>query len=119
MSIIVIEEGAPNGTDLVVGDHHLNPVARANAEPVRHVRAIPLGDGYVVIGLSLEPVMSPNADQDGDDFCAVLSLVGGRESSLMPTIPVKIILGELARLPLAMVKSKLAHAIDGEPKADQ
>ena len=119
MAIIVIEEGAPNGTDLVMGDHLVNPVARANAEPVKHVRAIPLGDGYVVIGLSLEPMLSPNADQDGDDFCCVLSLVGGRESSLMPTIPVKVVLGELARLSLADVKSKLAQAIDGEPKADQ
>lgn len=111
---ILIEEGLrPNGDDLVVSEHHLNPVARANAEPVKHVRAVPLGDGYVVIGLSLEPMLSPSADGETDDFCAVLSVVGGRESRLVPTIPVKVVLGELARLSMDAVKAKIQAAIDG------
>jgi len=108
--VTVIEGGAPNGTDLVMGEHHVNPVAKANVVPQRMVRAIPLGEGYAVLGLSLEPMVS-----DDEHLCAVLTIVGGRESSLVPTIPVKLVLGELGRISLSDLREKLGKAIDGKP----
>jgi len=110
MAIVVIEEGNPNGTDLVVGEHTLNPVAKANGVPQKFVRAIPIGEEYAVLGLSLEPMLS-----DDEHLCAVLTVVGGRESSLMPTVPVKLVLGELGRISLADLREKLGAAIDGKP----
>ncbi len=112
MGIIVIEEGAPNGTDLVVGESRFNPTAIANAQPQRQVQALRIGDGYAVLGLILEPVLSPNGEGE-PEFCAVLSVVGGRESDLVPMMPVKLVLGELARLSLPDLRAKLAAAIDG------
>lgn len=110
MAIVVIEEGAPNGTDLVLNEARFNPVAQANAVPQRMVPVMPLGDGYVALGVTLEPAITP----DGDSFAVVLSFVGGRESSLVPTKPVKIVLGELARIPLVQLKERLANVIDGK-----
>jgi hypothetical protein len=117
MGILVIEGGRPDGSDFVMGDHHRNPVARANGAAQRHVQALRVGDGYAVLGLTLEPVLSPNAEGE-PEFCAVLSVVGGRESDLVPMVPVKMVLGELARIPLAALREKLAAAIDG-PKAEE
>lgn len=89
----------------------LNPVAKANAEPQRLVRAIPLGEDLAVIGCTLEPML---AEEDGEKyFCAVLSVIGGRESKFVPTIPVKLALGELCRIKLSDLRVKLAEAIDG------
>jgi len=110
MAIQVIEGGRPDGADLVIGDHHVNPVAKANGVPQKFVRAIPLGEGYAVLGLSLEPMLS-----DDEHLCAVLTVVGGRESSLMPTVPVKLVLGELGRISLSDLREKLGKAIDGKP----
>ena len=115
MPIVVIEEGAPNGTDLVVKEARLNPVAVANAVPQRTVPVMPLGDGYVALGVTLEPAITP----DGDSFAVILSFVGGRESSLVPTKPVKIVLGELARIPLLQLKERLGNAIDQKPEEAQ
>jgi hypothetical protein len=113
---ILVEEGLhPNGTDLVK-EARLNPVARANAEPQRMVRAIPLGEDLAVIGLALEPMI---AEEDGEQyFAAVLSVIGGRESKFVPTVPVKLVLGELARLKLSDLREKLAQAIDGPKKEE-
>ncbi len=109
---IIVEEGLhPNGMDLVK-EARLNGVARANAEPQRRVQALRIGEGYVVIGLSLEPVLSPSAEGE-PEFAAVLSLVGGRESELMPTMPVKMVVGELCRLSLSDLRAKLAGLLDG------
>ena len=107
---IVIEEGLhPNGMDLVMGEHRHNGVARANAVPQRPINVMPVGDGFVVAGISLEAMLSP----DRDYLCAVLSVVGGRHSELVPMVPVKILLGELARVPLDQLREKLSAAIDG------
>lgn len=115
MAIEVIEGGRADGTDLVVGDHLLNPVAKANGVPQRMVRAIPIGEDYAVLGISLEPMLSAGAEGE-QDLCAVLTVVGGRESSLVPTVPVKLILGEVCRISLADLREKLGKAIDGQVK---
>lgn len=110
---ILIEEGLhPNGMDLVK-EARLNPVARANAEPQKMVRAISLGEGYAAIGLTLEPMISSDSDEAEPHFCAVLTVVGGRESELVPMMPVKVILGEVGRLPVSKVRAMIASAIDG------
>ena len=89
----------------------MNPVAQANAEPQRMVRAISLGEDYAALGLTLEPML---VEEDGEKFfCAVLSVVGGRESKLVPLTPVKLVLGELCRIKFSDLRVKLAEAIDG------
>ena len=97
-----------------MGEHHLNGVARANAAPQRRIEVLPIGENYVVAGVAIEPVLS----DDKDHLCVVLSVVGGRASDLVPTIPVKLVLGELARVRLEDLRGKLAAAIDG-PKEPQ
>lgn len=116
MRIEVIEGGRPDGTDFVMGAHHHNPIARANAEPQRMVPAISLGEGYAALGVTLEPMIAEEGDEKF--FCAVLSVVGGRESKLVPLVPVKVILGELGRVKVSDLRLKLAEAIDG-PKEPQ
>jgi hypothetical protein len=111
---ILVEEGLhPNGMDLVK-EARLNPVARANAVPQRKVEFLPIGEGYVVLGMTLEPML----DETQESLCAVLTVVGGRPSDLVPTIPVKLVLGELGRISLADLRQRLTQAIDG-PKAPQ
>ncbi|RPJ39791.1 MAG: hypothetical protein EHM35_01405 [Planctomycetaceae bacterium] len=116
MGILVIEGGCANGMDLVVGDHRFNPVAQANGAPQRQVRVLPIGEDFVIIGLSIEPTIVMEGDEQS--FAAVLSVVGGRESTLVPTIPVKLVLGELARIPLAQLRERLGAVIDGATKGE-
>jgi len=113
---VIVEEGLhPNGMDLVK-EARLNPVAKANAEPQRLVRAMPLGEDLAALGLTLEPMLT---EEDGETyFCAVLTVVGGRESKFIPTVPVKLPLGELCRIKLSDLRGKLTEAIDG-PKEPQ
>jgi hypothetical protein len=115
MRIEVIEEGHPGGRDLVVmgKEARLNEIARANGVPQRHVAAMPIGEGYAVLGLTLEPMLS----EDKESFCAVLTVVGGRQSDLVPMVPVKLVLGELARVSLTQLRERLATAIDGPREA--
>lgn len=111
MRIEVIEEGHPSGRDLVVmgKEARLNGVARANGVPQRQVAVMPIGEGYGILGLTLEPMLS----EDKESFCAVLTVVGGRQSDLVPMVPVKLVLGELARVSVVDLRAKLAAAIDG------
>lgn len=114
MAIIVIEQGRPDGGDLVVGEHHLNPVARANAEPQKAVRVIDIGEGYGIIGLTLEPVVSFSSDETEQYFCAVLSVVGGKRSDLVPMEVTKLIIGEVGRLPVSKLREMLSRALGPE-----
>lgn len=97
----------------------LNPVAVANAAPQKHVRAIDTGDGYAVIGIALEPVTSISSDEGEANFCAVLTVVGGKQSELMPMTPVKLILGEVGQIPVAKLRAMFAKALEGEPEVAQ
>lgn len=110
---VIVEEGLmPNGTDLVVmGEHNLNGVALANAKAKAPVRYIDIGDGYGVIGVSVDPVLG--LDSDGStDLCVILSVVGGKVSDLMPMQPVKLVLTELAKVPLPELRKKLEAALN-------
>ena len=112
MGILVIEEGQPCGRDLVVGEHRHNPIAKANGAPQQMVRALPIGESYAVLGVTIEPTI---VMEDGEQsFAAILTVVGGRHSDLVPTVPVKLVLGELARIKLPDLREKLAAAIDGQ-----
>jgi len=108
---ILVEEGLhPNGMDLVK-EARLNPIAKANGAPQQMVRALPIGENYAVLGVTIEPTI---VMEDGEQsFAAILTVVGGRHSDLVPTIPVKLVLGELARIKLPDLREKLAAAIDG------
>lgn len=117
MAIIVIEEGAPNGTDLVVGEHHTNGVARLNAVPQKRIPVLDVGESYVVAGVSIEPVLSFDSGEEENQLAVILTVVGGRKSELVPTIPVKLVIGELARIPLSKLREKLQAAIDGDKPA--
>ena len=65
-----------------------------------------IGDGYAVLGCSLEPAI----DSEGN-LSIVLSLVGGRDSVITGMQPVKLPLGELAKIPVAKVQELLAKAM--------
>ena len=96
-----------------MGEHLRNPVALANAPARREVTTMPIGEGYALLGLTLEPMMS-----DDEHVCAVLTIVGVRESRIGLPKPAKLVLGELGRISLADLRAKLAEAIDG-PKEPQ
>ncbi len=117
MRIEVIEGGRADGTDLVVmREARLNPTAVANAAPQKAVRVVEIGEGYAVLGLGIEPMLSLDSDE-GQHFCAVLTVVGGRQSDLVPMKPVKLILGEVGRIEITKLREMFAKAIDG-PKED-
>lgn len=104
-----------------MGESRINPVALANAAPQRRINVLDVGDSYVVAGVSIEPVLSFDSGEDENQLAVILTVVGGRQSELVPTIPVKLVLGELARIPLSKLREKLAAAIDGpkEPEVSQ
>lgn len=75
MAILVIEEGAPNGMDLVMGDHLLNETALQHAAPrpvkMERARIWPIGEGYAVTGFTLQPGVSA----EGEVACLLIANV--------------------------------------------
>jgi hypothetical protein len=97
-----------------VKEARLNGVALANAAPQRRINVLDVGEGYVVAGVSIEPVLSFDSSEEENKLAIILTVVGGRKSDLVPTVPVKLVVGELASLPLSKLREKLAAAIGGD-----
>ena len=97
-----------------MGESRFNPTALANAVPQRRINVLDAGEGYVVAGVSIEPVLSFDSGEEENQLAIILTVVGGRKSDLVPTMPVKLVIGELARIPLSKLREKLAAAIDGD-----
>lgn len=113
MRIEVIEGGIGPGRDLVVREARLNPTAVANSVPQKAVRVVEIGDGYAVLGLGIEPMLTLDPTE-GQHFCAVLTVVGGKQSDLVPMVPVKLVLGEVGRIGLAKLREMFAKALNPE-----
>lgn len=94
-----------------MGEHHLNPVAKANAVPRETIRVLDLGDDLVLAGIFLQPVF--REDKDGSKHLAVLLMATvGRKSNLVPLQPISIPLGEVGAAPMEKFKEAILHALD-------
>lgn len=95
-----------------MGDHHLNPVARANSVPRETIRVMDLGgDGLVLAGVYLQPVQ--RQDADGSMHLAVLLMATvGRKSNLVPLQPIAIPLGEVGAAPLDKLREAILKMLD-------
>ena len=95
-----------------MGEHHGNPVARANGVPKQQVGGLLIGDGLALIGLQL----MPGTDEDGN-FVVLCAGVGGRHSEIIPLQPHAFPLGKLLTIPNEEVKKRLRKAM-GEPEPE-
>jgi len=86
-----------------MGEHRRNPVAIANAVPQRRdVPVADLGEGIGLVGLSLEPIRTPEGG-----FAVGLMAQGGRLSDLVPMQPRKVLLAVIQCPPIETVRALL------------
>lgn len=106
MGIVVIEEGAPNGTDLVVNEARKNPIAQAKARDEEIVTVAHLGDGFALLGLSLEPVMVDGKMQAFvvANCCKPSAIVGIDRV-------VKVAMGKVGEIDLNGLKANIAKGL--------
>jgi L-arabinose isomerase len=107
MGIVVIEGGSPNGTDLVMGDHHSNGVARAKAADQPIIRVVDLGDDFAVAGCRLEIAW----DEGKENLCVLLVMDAGKNSRLVGLQVVPTLIAELGRIPVADLKAGITKAM--------
>lgn len=121
MAILVIEGGRANGDDLVTREARLNPNSQFNGGPQVPIRTLPIGEDLVALGVSLDMAISAQSDEEEPHFCALLCAVGYRDSKLVDPKPVKLILGEVGRIPVSKLREMFTRAIDGQkaPEAAQ
>lgn len=92
----------------------LNPNSHANGGPGVPVRTLSIGEDLVTIGVTLDMAISAESGGGEPEFCALLCAVGYRESKLVQPKPVKLILGEVGRIPVSKLREMFVRAIDGE-----
>lgn len=108
MSILVIEEGHPNGRDLVVGEANGNPLHRAKESGQRIIKAVDLGDDYALAGARLEMAW----DGEKENLCVLLVVDAGKNSRLVGLQVVPTVIAELGRIKIADLKAGIAAAMD-------
>jgi len=113
MSIIVIEQGRPDGTDFVMGEHLDNPLAQAKKAGQRIVEVIDLGDDFGLAGISIRPTW----DETKENLCFVLVVAAGPTSKLVGIQAVPVVVGELARIPIADLRASVARALQPPEQA--
>lgn len=92
-----------------MGEHKFNPVARA-AQHGTPARVLLLGEGYGLVGLGLEPIIK--VEDDGSQYLVVAVMaIGGKPSDLAPMEPVKFMLGEVGKIPLADVRATIEEGL--------
>jgi hypothetical protein len=107
MAILVIEGGSPNGTDLVMGEHHTNGVARAHAQGQPVIKVVDLGDDFALAGCRLEVAW----DETKEHLCVLLVMDAGKNSRLVGLQVVPTLIAELGRIPVADLKAGIAKAM--------
>ena len=107
MGILVIEEGAPNGMDFVVGDHLVNPLSRAKEAGQQILKVVDLGDEYALANIQLQPAF----DETKEHLCVLLVAVAGRNSPLVGLQAVPVVIGEVGRVKVADLKAGIAAAL--------
>ena len=113
MAILVIEEGAANGTDLVMGDHHVNGFAKAKAADQKIVKVVDLGDDFGMAGVRLDVAY----DETGEYLCVLLLLDAGKNSRVVGLQVVPTILAELGRIKIDTLKASIIEVL--APKAPE
>jgi hypothetical protein len=115
MAIMVIEGGAPNGTDLVVGDHHSNGLSRAKEAGQQIVKVVDLGDDYGMAGVRLDIAWDSEAKEN---LCVLLVVDAGKNSRLVGLQVVPTVIAELGRIKVSDLKAGIANALHppGEPQ---
>ena len=110
MAIVVIEGGRPNGGDLVLGEHLLNPRANGTSKPPQPVKYIPIGDDYALLAVGIKPMPTT----DGELHSMLVASVG--RVSVVAGIHdvVQIGLGVLNKFPIAEIKRLHAEALEPE-----
>ena len=110
MAVIVIEQGAPNGTDLVLNEARYNPRANGTSKPPDPVRYIPIGDDYALLAVGIKPMPTT----DGELHSMLVASVG--RVSVVAGIHdvVQIGLGILNKFPIAEIKRLHAEALEPE-----
>lgn len=104
--VTVIEGGNPNGTDLVVKEARVNPLAQAKARGEKIVDVASLGDGFGLIGLSIEPVVT-----DGK-LCAYVVVNACKPSPIVGIDKVvKVAIGKVGEIDLNKLKSDIAQGL--------
>lgn len=88
-----------------MGAHLRNPLAQAKAEGKPIVKVADIGDGLALAGCSVELAV----DGEGN-LCVLAFAIGGRPSRLVPMEPVKVLVGELAKIPMADFKKAIEEA---------
>lgn len=108
MAILVIEEGAPNGVDLVLRGP-VNGVSKAQ-EPIK---VVDLGDDFALAGVRLDVAW----DETRENLCVVLMVDAGRNSRLVGLQIVPTLIAEVGRVNIASLKEGIAEALS--PKATE
>lgn len=105
--VIVIEQGHPNGMDLVVGEHNTNGVAKAVSKGQQVIRVVDLGDDFALAGCRLECAF----DESKENLCVLLVMDAGRNSRLVGLQVVPTLIGEVGRIPVAELKAGIVKAL--------
>lgn len=116
MAIIVIEGGRADGTDLVMGDHRSNPIAQAKARDEQIVQVASLGDGFGILGLTLEPVI------DNGKLTAFVVVNGCKPSQIVGVDKVvKVAIGKVGEIDVDNLKARIAEGLGEkwEPAQEQ
>lgn len=97
-----------------VNEARQNPLAKAKAEgrPIQDV--FELGDDFALAGLAIKPVWE---DEKKEVVCFVLVVAAGPSSKLVGVRAVPVIIGELARIPLADLKAGVKAVLQPEAEA--
>jgi len=114
VAVIVIEGGQPNGTDLVMSDHHVNGFSRAKASGQEIVRVVDLGDDFALKGIRFETAF----DSAKEHLCVLLVMDAGKNSTLVGLRVVPTVLAEVARISVADLKAGIAQALNPQPSLE-
>lgn len=108
--VTVIEGGRPDGTDLVIGEHHSNGVARAAAAGEKIVQVVELGDDFAMSGIRLMPAFSENREH----LCVLLVIDAGKNSRLVGVQVIPTVIAEIGRISLVDLKAGISKALSPE-----
>lgn len=116
MAILVIEGGQPNGADLVMGEANGNPLSQAKKRGEQIVQVAALGDGFALMGLSLEPVL-----QEGKLVAYVVANCCKPSAIVGIEKVVKVAIGKCGEFDVNLLKSKIAEGLGEtwEPAPEQ
>lgn len=113
MAIIVIEQGRPDGTDFVMGEHHSNRLSQAKKAGQQIVKVLDLGDEYALASIQLVPVF----DEQKENLCVLVVAMAGLNSRIAGLQMVPTVMGEIARMPVAELKAGIAKALQPPEQA--